>query len=173
MSRLICFILCIFCIINLSSCNETVSRDSDCLNSSVYETDKIKRYDISLNTENYWKYIDITGVFDLNKNKYDYLIYKINGVLSFAYYEDIIITFDYYVHQINGTTEYNHHADIEVKLNAGGNCQESIIRYDDVSYNFTPALVSHMYGQNNVTSLYDYDRHLSVKNISGIVRFSI
>ena len=132
------------------------------------ETDKTKRYDIDLTVNNYWKYLDITGDFEASYYSYKSLSYSVSGVLSYAYYEDVMITFDYcggyYNSYTNTKNDKEYHANIYANLNAAGNDSGSI------AYNYVPTNITPEFKDD---SFYSYDRKLSIKSITGTIHFAI
>ena len=82
-----------------------------------------------------------------------------NGVLSFAYYEDVKFVANY---KIQGTSA-NYEAKITKEPNAGGN-GSIVLPYDYVPENITPSF--------NGSNLYGYERSLVIESVSGKVLFS-
>lgn len=140
------------------------SPESSKQNSEATETDKTQRYEFSLTKDNLWYFIDSSYSLSSN-NEYYSCIYTFDGVLSYAYYDNVIIHLDYDIVGKGGiypTGTYK--ADIEVKLNAAGNGGVTLA-YEYVPTNITPSFSG--------DSLYGYNRSLSIKSVSGMVRFSI
>lgn len=151
----------------LASCNSNQpnsSSDSSKQNTEATETDKTQRYEFNLTKDNLWYFIDSSYSLSSNNDYYS-CIYVFEGVLSYAYYDNVVIHFDY---DIVGKGGYNptgtYKADIELKLNAAGNGGVNL-PYDYVPANITPTFSG--------DSLYGYNRSLSIKSVSGTVRFAI
>ncbi len=94
-------------------CNTSVNETSTPSNNTETAEEKstINHYEIDLNLENYWKYINWSQDFDEC---------TFSGVLSFAYYENVIVTVERTISSPEYTTNtYSEKYDIE--LNAAGN----------------------------------------------------
>lgn len=150
----------------LAACNSnqpSTSQPSPSSNEAT-ETDKTQRYEFALTKDNLWYFIDSAYSTSGNSNYYS-CVYTFAGVLSYAYYDNVIVHLDY---DIIGQGGYNptgtYKADIEVKLNAAGNGGVSLA-YDYIPSNITPAFSG--------DSLYGYNRSLTIKSVSGTVRFAI
>ncbi|MBO5578413.1 MAG: hypothetical protein J5955_04885 [Bacilli bacterium] len=161
MKKLLLFLLPI---LMLSACNSNQSTSSKD-DSGATETDKAKRYEFDLTKDNLWYFIDSAYSTSGNSNYYS-CNYVFQGVLSYAYYDNVIVHLDYNIVGQGGGyyPEGTYYADIEVKLNAAGNGGVSL-DYEYIPSNITPAFTG--------TSLYGYSRTLSIKSVSGTVRFAI
>ena len=131
------------------------------------ETDKTQRYEFSLTKDNLWYFID--SEYSVTNGNYYSCIYTFAGVLSYAYYENVVIHLDYDIVGMGEPGSYmypttTHKADIEFKLNASGSGLLTL-PYDYVPSNAVPAITQ--------TDLYGFTRTLTIKSVSGIVRFSI
>ena len=128
-----------------------------------------KRYEIKLNKNNYWEYLDISGNLDVSANEtvsrgvYKNVSCTIEGVLNFAYYENVIVTMDYYIYDSN--KEY-HNADVVIELNASGSA------FKELQYTFLPENAEPKF-DSQTTNLANYNRKLSLKDITGMIYFSI
>lgn len=141
--------------ITLCSCSGV--NNEPIASSDVVETEKNKRYEIDLNLDNYWKYFEESG--NTNASGYNSLTFSIKGVLSYAYYEDVYISF--YV-KVNDVVYPKLSQSIELRADGYGTITP--ITYDTV-------FMKNAYGQD--VSLYSYQRSIYVKSISGKVIFSI
>lgn len=82
-------------------------------NTPAPTTQTMEKHEVSLNTSNYQTYFDISSSTSYNQTTYDFA-----GCLSYAFYEDVVITIKYYNN--TDTSESNSKTE-DVKLNAGGN----------------------------------------------------
>ena len=115
----------IFSLLVFGSCNDeksnTSTEESNSTNQSDL-TDQPQHYEIELNKDNYEKYIkdSITETTpnSLNKNGN---FYEFKGVLTYAYYQEVIVTLDaqYIAPSWEGGETYNFNFSIE--LDAAGN----------------------------------------------------
>ena len=127
------------------------------------ETDKTQRYEFNLTKDNLWYFID--SEYSVTSGNYYSCVYTFAGVLNYAYYENVVIHLDYDIVGQGGiypTGTYK--ADVEVKLNAAG-CGGVSLAYNYIPDNITP--------EYNETSFYGCNRSLSIKSVSGTIRFSI
>ena len=116
-------------IIGLAACTSNQPNTSSTSISSkddggAKETDKTQRYEFNLTKDNLWYFIDSAPSESGNSN-YKTLYYTFQGVLSYAYYENVVIHFDYDIVGMGEPGSYmypttTHKADIEFKLNASG-----------------------------------------------------
>ena len=149
----------------LISCATATNPSSASTAAEVIETDKTKRYDIDLNTSNYWKYLDLS-IAKTSQNVYYGLQLDIDGVLTFAYYEDVVMTFDYVATGTGGVggTMATYTGTVSVALNAAGSYHQTY------SYEFIPENVSPTF---QGSSFYGYERSMTLKSIKGMVHFAI
>lgn len=164
----ILFLLPIFLLVSCNSSQLNTSLNSLKNDGDATETDKTQRYEFSLTKDNLWYFID-SSPSDNGNNSYKTLYYTFQGVLSYAYYENVIIHLDYDIVGMGEPGSYmypttTHKADIEFKLNASGSGILSL-PYDYVPSNAVPAI--------SETTLYGFERTLTIKSVSGIVRFAI
>ena len=82
-------------------------------NTPAPTTQAMEKHEVSLSTSNYQTYFDISSSTSYNQTTYDFA-----GCLSYAFYEDVVITIKYY--NSTDTSESNSKTE-DVKLNAGGN----------------------------------------------------
>ncbi len=131
--------------------------DSSSDGNLITKNSEAKHYEFDLTVENYWKFINV----EITKGTTSYytVACTFNGVLSFAYYEDVKFVASY---KIQGTSA-NYEAKITKELNAGGN-GSIVLPYDYVPENITPSF--------NGSNLYGYERSLTIESVSGKVLFS-
>lgn len=151
----------------ISACtNRTNASKTD--DSGATETNTAKRYEFELTKDNLWYFVD-SAPSETGNNNYKTLYYTFQGVLSYAYYDNVVIHLDYDIVGMGepGSFTYpttTHKADIEFKLNASGSGVLTL-PYDYVPANATPTITQ--------TNLYGFNRTLTIKSVSGIVRFAI
>ena len=92
--------------VSLIGCGNNNSGGSSGSNVPVME-----KHEVTLNMTNYLTYFDVSYTSSYNQNTYDF-----KGCLSYAFYEDAVVTFLYYTDTSQQTSKTE-----EVKLNAGGN----------------------------------------------------
>ena len=147
----------------LSACNnqQAASPTNGCCVVGASET---QRYAFELNAENMWYFIDSEPSETGGMNST--LFYTFQGVLSFAYYDNVIVHLDYDIVGIGGSMypSTTHKADVAFKLNASGSGVLSL-PCDYVPQNAEPEIPG--------TSLYGFNRSLTIKSVSGTVRFAI
>ena len=100
MKKLMVLMSLLVCLLFFTSCNNSTSNKNE---------PEFKHYEIDITIDNYWEFLDVS----LSGRTYTF-----NGVLSFAYYEDVKIKLDRTI-----TSEYstNIYTKIEtVYLNASG-----------------------------------------------------
>ena len=149
----------------LSACNNQPNESKKDDNGTV-ETQIVKRYDFELNKDNLWYFID-SAPSERGDGSYATLLYTFQGVLNYAYYDSVVVHFDYDIVGVgvNGNSYYpstTHKADIEFKLNASGSGVLSL-PYSYVPPNAVPTITQ--------DSLYGFQRSLTIKSVSGTVRF--
>lgn len=151
----------------ISACtNRTNTSKTD--DSGATETQTAKRYEFDLNEDNFWYFVD-SAPSETGNNYYKTLLYTFEGVLKFAYYDNVIVHLDYNIVGAGepGSPYYpstSHKADIEFKLNASGSGVLTL------PYNYVPANAIPTITQ---TDLYGFNRSLTIKSVSGTVRFAI
>jgi len=121
------------------------------------DCDYKKHYEIDLNLDNYQTYLTYTSETTVISGAYhNNYTHNIDGVLSFAYYENVVISFD--VTYTNSSKTY--HGVYDVLLNAAG---------DAVFYADTPTLLE------KLNCRYDrmMNKTFTIKSISGKVIFNI
>lgn len=161
------FLILLLPVLLLTACNSsqlTSSKDDD----GAIETNTDKRYEFELTKNNLWYFVDSTPSVTGNSN-FETLYYTFQGVLSYAYYDNVVIHLDY---DIIGKGEpggftyptTTHKADIEFKLNASGSGVLTL-PYDYVPTNAVPTITQ--------TDLYGFNRSLTIKSVTGTVRFAI
>ena len=128
------------------------STDKDKMNTGEnIKTDSNHYYDIDLSTENYWKYLD----WDKKNNQF-------MGVLSYAYYENVIVTIQRKI--VSEYTENTYTENYAIELNAAG-CK---------NYSFTEYTFDQINELLNHTGyLGSYSNEITIINISGSIQFSI
>lgn len=104
--------LCVFsaCASPDEQTNETQSQETN----DETPNNGIKHYEIQLNKDNFEEFLEYKVTTKSLAPRYD--LYEINGVLSYAYYKDVLITF-YVVYR----SPYTCNGHFTIKLNAAGN----------------------------------------------------
>lgn len=153
----------------LIACNSYQSSSSKDDNGAT-ETNTAKRYEFELTKDNLWYFVD-SAPSETGNNTYKTLYYTFQGVLSYAYYDNVVIHLDYDIVGMgepgSGISIYpttTHKADVEFKLNASGSGVLTL-PYDYVPTNAVPTITE--------TNLYGFNRSLTIKSVSGTVRFAI
>ena len=108
-------------------------------------------YNIDLTMDNYWKFLN----WDERNNQF-------TGVLSYAYYDNIIVTLQRKI--VSEYTENTYTENYTIELNAAG-CK---------NYSFTEYTIDQIKKLLNHTGyLSSYSNEITIINISGKVQFSI
>lgn len=116
------------------------------------EDSKENYYNIDLTIDNYWKFLD----WDKRNNQF-------NGVLSYAYYNNVVITLQRKIVSEEYTTN-TYSENYTIELNAAG-CK---------NYSFTEYTFDQIKELLNHTGyLGSYKNEVTIINISGKVQFSI
>lgn len=127
-----------------------VGCDDSSKNNNVKDSNE-NYYNIDLTMDNYWKFLD----WDKRNNQF-------TGVLSYAYYDNVVITLQRKIISEYTTNTYSENYTIE--LNAAG-CK---------TYSFTEYTFDQIKELLNHTgSLSSYSNEITIINISGKVQFSI
>lgn len=161
------FLILLLPVLMLSACNSNqpnASKDD----SGATETNTTKRYEFELTKDNLWYFVD-SAPSETGNTNYKTLYYTFQGVLSYAYYDNVVIHLDYDIVGMGKPGSYSyptttHKADIEFKLNASGSGVLTL-PYDYVPTNAVPTITQ--------TDLYGFNRSLTIKSVSGTVRFAI
>lgn len=127
-----------------------VGCDDSSTNNNVKDSNE-NYYNIDLTMDNYWKFLD----WDKRNNQF-------TGVLSYAYYDNVVITLQRKIISEYTTNTYSENYTIE--LNAAG-CK---------TYSFTEYTFDQIKELLNHTGyLSSYSNEITIINISGKVQFSI
>ena len=127
-----------------------VGCDDSSTNNNVKDSNE-NYYNIDLTMDNYWKFLD----WDKRNNQF-------TGVLSYAYYDNVVITLQRKIISEYTTNTYSENYTIE--LNAAG-CK---------TYSFTEYTFDQIKELLNHTGyLGSYSNEITIINISGKVQFSI
>lgn len=127
-----------------------VGCDDSSTNNNVKDSNE-NYYNIDLTIDNYWKFLD----WDKRNNQF-------TGVLSYAYYDNVVITLQRKIISEYTTNTYSENYTIE--LNAAG-CK---------TYSFTEYTFDQIKELLNHTGyLSSYSNEITIINISGKVQFSI
>ena len=164
MKKMLLFLLPI---LMLTACNDQPS-ESKKNDSGATETSTTQRYEFDLTKDNLWYFIE-SAQSTTGNNNYTTLHYVFKGVLSYAYYDNIVINIKYSLVGKGepGSPYYpstSHTADIAFKLNAAGSGTLSL-SYEYVPENAVPTIT-----QSNVSG---FDRSLEITSVTGTVRFAI
>lgn len=165
MKRKIIFIVAIMLILTMCTCIFTAcpsNEQEDETPNSDASNNNLKHYEIQLNKSNFEEYLDYkvtTNATSIPRSDF----YEIKGVLSYAYYKDVSITFHVEYSRSNGMNGENvYQGNYTVKLNAAG-CK-SFYTNDDA---ILKAINLTMY-DNMITK-----RTLTITAVSGTVIFDI
>ena len=127
-----------------------VGCDDSSTNNNVKDSNE-NYYNIDLTMDNYWKFLD----WDKRNNQF-------TGVLSYAYYDNVVITLQRKIISEYTTNTYSENYTIE--LNAAG-CK---------TYSFTEYTFDQIKELLNHTGyLSSFSNEITIINISGKVQFSI
>ena len=127
-----------------------VGCDDSSTNNNVKDSNE-NYYNVDLTMDNYWKFLD----WDKRNNQF-------TGVLSYAYYDNVVITLQRKIISEYTTNTYSENYTIE--LNAAG-CK---------TYSFTEYTFDQIKELLNHTGyLSSYSNEITIINISGKVQFSI
>lgn len=127
-----------------------VGCDDSSTNNNVKDSNE-NYYNIDLTMDNYWKFLD----WDKRNNQF-------TGVLSYAYYDNVVITLQRKIISEYTTNTYSENYTIE--LNAAGCKTYSFTEY---SFDQIKELLNH------TGYLSSYSNEITIINISGKVQFSI
>ena len=153
MKKRISFLSLLLCLVMilLVGCSGIVNTTTD--HSSQTDNSQSYVYEVTLTKDNYWKYLD-----------WDKTHSQFTGVLSFAYYEDVVMT----LRRTISAPEYTENSYVEeafsVELNAAG-CQGYSLK------SYTVAEVQELLNYHAYMSTWHYD--IEITSISGKVLFSI
>ena len=171
MKRKVVFLIAVLMVLSMCICTfcacpapDNSSNDNQNQNNDNANDNGVKHYEVSLNKSNFENYIEykvtIPTYATANSPKKDF--YEFKGVLSYAYYKDVTIT--YYAEYTNsdglGGNIVNK-GSFTIKLNAGGNYSfytndEQILKAIDCK------------AYTNLT-----DKKLTITAVSGTVIFDI
>jgi hypothetical protein len=148
----------------LAACNNEPTRNEN----GATETSTTQRYAFDLTKDNLWYFIE-SAQSSTGNSTYTTLHYTFKGVLSYAYYDNVVVNIRYSLvgRGEPGSSSYpstSHTADIAFKLNAAGSGTLSL-SYEYVPENAVPAIT-----QNNVSG---FNRSLNIMSVTGVVRFAI
>lgn len=139
-----------------------------CLSGCEVKDNKQTRRVVELDNSNWWTYLTIAeGTTVAAPQTETALSGSIRGVLDYAYYEDVVVTYELAV-RMNGA-EWNNakRYEVEVKLNAAGDAEFEIV-YNGIA---VPSI-----GNANIENpmeLYGFYRNLFFKSVSGKVIYTI
>ena len=172
MKKISLMFLSIFVLI-LSSCgnsntqeNKPTDGNKDIIESREIESNK--RYEIDLTIDNFWRYFSNDRTEYTSNGSSAKITYENQGILNFAYYENVIFTLEIsYQYKNTGTWPYKEAEgkldtiNLEMKANGYGSYIYNYAKYQSV-FESLPS-----YNQYYVTSI------VNVVNVSGKVVFSI
>lgn len=127
-----------------------VGCDDSSANNNVKDSNE-NYYNIDLTMDNHWKFLD----WDKRNNQF-------TGVLSYAYYDNVVITLQRKIISEYTTNTYSENYTIE--LNAAG-CKT--YSFTDYTFDQIKELLNH------TGYLSSYSNEITIINISGKVQFSI
>ena len=139
-----------------------------CLSGCGAKDNKQTRRVVELNNSNCWQYLTIyEGTTVAETQTETALSGSIRGVLNYAYYEDVVVTYELAV-RMNGA-EWNNaeRYEVKVKLNAAGDAE-----FEIVSTGIAVASIGSAYIENPM-ELYGFYRNLDFKSVSGKVIYTI
>ena len=168
MKKMISFLLiCTLFVLTACSSKKTTTTMVTTDEHRAIEDDKNKRYEFDLTMDNYWKFFDNTQVeYMASAETYNEIKYINKGILSYAYYEDVVFTLElsYTKHNKYAENEEDRNihttiGNVYLPMKADGS---GIFVY---AYNYL--------GDTTEQSLYWSTRYLKVVGISGKVIFSM
>ncbi len=125
---------------------------------------------IELNENNYWKYINMQLEADNGTaGEMDSLSCIISGVLDFALYEDVVLSFDVFYYTEGQSAEEYQSYTMRIACNAAGDAA-----FETTSLGITNVRVGKWLGTDGeLVSFYDYNWKIHFKSISGRVIFTV
>ncbi len=139
-----------------------------CLSGCGAKDNKQTRRVVELNNSNCWKYLTITeGTTVAAPQTETALSGSIRGVLDYAYYEDVVVTYELAVRMDGAEWDNTKRYEVKVKLNAAGDA-EFEIEYTGVA---VPSIGNA--DIENPMELYGFYRNLFFKSVSGKVIYTI
>lgn len=153
---------------NTSPNNETTSNTSESTppnNESTSNSSNntgLKHYEIDLTADNYQTFLNFSKeALTINNRFYNYN-YILSGVLSYAYYENVVVTFDitYKYDEGDFGGEYTYQGEYSIVLNAAGNAQ------------FKGSDQAILNAINCPTKHYGSDQTITIKKVTGKIIFS-
>ena len=161
------FLILLLPVLMLTGCNSNQPSSSKD-DSGATETNTTKRYEFELTKHNLWYFVD-SAQSTTGNNNYTTLHYAFQGVLSYAYYDNVVINLKYSLVGKGepGSPYYpstSHTAAIAFKLNAAGSGTLSL-SYEYVPENAVPNIT-----QSDVSG---FNRTLEITSVTGTVRFAI
>ena len=162
MKRKIIFIVAIMLILSMCTCIFTAcpsNEPSDETPNKDASNSNLKHYEIQLSTSNFEDFLEYTVTEDPYIGQLTPVkdLYEVKGVLSYAYYKDVYVTF-FVKYTVNGKT---YKGDYKVKLNAAGNY--SFYSNDEA---VLKAIKCDSYAQR-------MEKSVTIKSVSGMVIFDI
>lgn len=126
---------------------------------AMYET-------VVLDDNNYWKYLNISSDTEKTSDG-ERFVCCVNGVIDFALYEDVVLSFDV-IYYVDGATEadYNSYT-MRIACNAAGGAE-----FETTSYGHTNVAVGKWLGADGaLVSLQNYNWKVHLHSVTGTVRF--
>ena len=121
---------------------------------------------IEIDNNNYWKYFNVTGVS--SGGSYQNSFYKIEGILNFALYDNIIIAYDVIYYQVGDSEEEYKSYTIYIECNAAGNASFTVF-----SENIYVGVGKLVKIDGEQVDLESYNWKVQFKSISGNVIYAL
>ena len=123
---------------------------------------------IELNENNYWKYINIShsGNYDDEKAS---VSYEMNGVIDYAFYEDVVFIFDV-IYYTDGQPEEEYQSyTMRIACNAAGDA-----KFETTYLGITNVTVGKWLGiEGELVSFANYNWKIHFKSVSGKVIYTV
>ena len=162
--------LLFFCCLLLTSCNTNSETTTESQQNADTQSIAVERHEVELNKDNLSYYVNVSfDYFNTTGNYRETYTCTLSGVLSYAFYDNVVVTLNYDIVGKGEPGSYSyptttHQAKVDVKLNAAGGGYVAL-PYDYVPSNAVPAIEQ--------TNLSGFNRSLSVASVAGKVIYII
>lgn len=122
---------------------------------------------VVLDDNNYWKYLNVGTDIRMASDGKQSIYYTIEGVLDFALYEDVILSFDV-IYYVDGATEADYSSyTMRIACNAAGGSE-----FETTSLETTNVTVGKWLGADGeLVSLVNYNWKINLRTVTGTVKF--